>query len=86
MASGKKKSDTRTPHFESTLMQLESLIDTLEQNDTSLEDSLSAFKCGITLTRDAQKALALAEQEVLTLVEENSELVTQEFHNDDIEE
>jgi exodeoxyribonuclease VII small subunit len=64
----------RRPGFEETLTELESLVDTLEKGDLSLEDSLTAFERGIRLTRDCQKALDEAEQKVRVLSERPDEI------------
>lgn len=86
MTSSKEKSSKQTFNFESSLTQIESLIDTLEHNDTSLENSLSAFEKGIKLTRAAQKTLSEAEQKVQTLLEEGGEPAIQNFSEEDIDQ
>ena len=69
MAAKKKKKST---DFESTIAELENLVDEMEHGDISLEDSLKKFERGIELTRTCQKALQEAEQKVKMLVEKNS--------------
>ncbi|MEP1469836.1 MAG: exodeoxyribonuclease VII small subunit [Halieaceae bacterium] len=69
----KSKSDTETMVFESAITKLEAITNRLESEDTSLADSLASFEEGVTLTRDAQRALATAEQKVRLLLEENGE-------------
>jgi len=69
MAKTKKSVD-----FELALDQLEELVEEMEQGDLTLEESLKAFEQGIKLTRECQGALALAEQKVQMLIEENGEL------------
>ena len=59
--------DDPTPSFENALAELEALVDTLEQGDLSLEDSLKNFERGVTLTRTCQEALTQAEQKVRLL-------------------
>lgn len=63
------KKKTQRLSFENALAELESLVEQLEQGDTSLEDSLKRFERGIELTRTCQKALADAEQKVHILTE-----------------
>lgn len=53
--------------FEENLAELEALVDTLEQGDLTLEQSLAAFERGVLLTRTCQKALDAAEQKVRIL-------------------
>src|SRR5690606_37039438 len=50
--------------FETSLAELQTLVERLESGELSLEDSLGAFEQGIRLTRDCQAALAQAEQKV----------------------
>jgi len=52
------------PDFEKMLAELEKLVVKLEQSDLSLDESLSAFKHGIELTRQCQSVLDNAQQTV----------------------
>ncbi len=61
----RKKSE---PNFEKSLEELEKLVETMENGDISLEDSLKHFERGIELTRLCQKSLKEAEQKVEILV------------------
>jgi exodeoxyribonuclease VII small subunit len=77
----KKKSDT--PSFEEALSELESLVETMEKGELSLDESLKSFERGIELTRTCQQALKEAEQkvEILTAKTPNAEL--EPFESDD---
>ena len=55
--------------IESTFAKLESVIEKLEDQQTSLQTSLGAFEEGIKLTRQAQRSLREAEQKVTLLLE-----------------
>ncbi len=55
---------TSTLNFEKALRELETLVESMEQGDLSLEDSLKAFERGVELTRTCQKSLDEAEQKV----------------------
>lgn len=57
--------------FEAALAELEQLVETMEQGDLTLEQSLKDFERGIQLTRSCQKALSEAEQKVQILLEKN---------------
>ena len=59
--------NTPTQSFEDALTELESLVDTLEHGELTLEQSLAAFERGVKLTRTCQKALDVAEQKVRIL-------------------
>jgi exodeoxyribonuclease VII small subunit len=65
----KKPVDSTPPTFEQALTELESIVDSLEKGDMSLEESLTAFERGIGLTRTCQQALDAAEQRVRILTE-----------------
>lgn len=69
----------KTPDFEQSLKELESLVQQMEQGDLSLEDSLQAFEEGVSLTRECQSILAQAEQKVQVLMESGGELSTEPF-------
>jgi exodeoxyribonuclease VII small subunit len=69
--------------FETSLAQLQGLVERLESGELSLEDSLTAFEQGIGLTRDCQSALAQAEQKVQQLLERDGELEEVPFDTDD---
>ena len=55
-------------NFEDSLAKLESIVDALEDNDVSLEESVKKFEEGIKLVRDCQKQLKEAELKVNKLM------------------
>lgn len=57
----------KQPDFEQSLERLESIVDSLEAGELSLEESLKVFEEGVALTRNCQKALNEAEQRVKQL-------------------
>ena len=65
--------------FETTMSELESLLEKMEQGEFSLEDSIKQFERGMTLARMCQKALRVAEQKVLKLTEDGSKETLEEF-------
>ncbi len=72
----KRKTNVR---FEQALEELEKLVETMEQGDISLEESLKSFERGIKLTRTCQLALKEAEQKVQILLNENGETTLRPF-------
>jgi exodeoxyribonuclease VII small subunit len=70
--------------FEDALSKLETLVDTLEQGDLSLDDSLKHFEHGIALHRTCHEALTEVEQKVRILesLEDNATLVPFGPNND----
>ena len=68
-----RKSTKKQPDFETALTELEELVETLEQGDISLEESLKLFERGVTLTRSCQTSLKDAEQKVQILLDKTGE-------------
>tara|TARA_B100001121_G_scaffold165543_1_gene144709 strand:+ start:497 stop:712 length:216 start_codon:yes stop_codon:yes gene_type:complete len=64
-------------NFEDSLAQLESIVDALEDNDVSLEESVKKFEEGIKLVKDCQKQLKEAELKVNKLMGDG-EILNQE--------
>lgn len=71
--------NTSIKNFEQNLEELESLVETLESGELSLEDALNHFEQGIKKTQACQKALHAAEQRVQVLVEKNGALGYEAF-------
>ena len=55
-------------NFEDSLAKLEGIVDALEDNDVSLEESVKKFEEGIKLVKDCQKQLKEAELKVNRLM------------------
>ncbi len=64
-------------NFEDSLAKLESIVDALEDNDVSLEESVKKFEEGIKLVKDCQKQLQEAELKVNKLMSDG-EILDQE--------
>ncbi|MCI0490284.1 MAG: exodeoxyribonuclease VII small subunit [Blastocatellia bacterium] len=54
--------------FESSLKELERIVEQLEEGDLPLEKSLELFEQGVRLSRDCQKRLDEAERKVEILL------------------
>jgi exodeoxyribonuclease VII small subunit len=77
--------DDTGPDFESSLEELEALVERLEQGDLPLEDALRSFERGVALTRQCQAVLATAQQKVDILLAQGgpaAERRTREFRPD----
>ena len=59
------------PNLEISLKEINTLIESMEQGDLSLEHSLEKFERGITLIKHCQKVLQEAEQKVQILIQDN---------------
>lgn len=55
--------------FDEALKELEALVESLEQGDLPLDESLARFERGVRLARECRDALNTAEQRVQVLVE-----------------
>ncbi|RUA05785.1 MAG: exodeoxyribonuclease VII small subunit [Gammaproteobacteria bacterium] len=58
---------TKKFDFNKGLEKLESIVQTMEEGNLSLEDSLKYFEDGVKLTRQCQTALSEAEQKIAVL-------------------
>ena len=68
--------------FEDALSELESLVETMEKGELSLEESLASFERGVALTRRCQQALRAAEQKIEILSANSSEAELEPFQGD----
>ena len=69
MAKEDKKID-----FESSLKELESIVEKLEDENIILEDSVKSFEEGVNLVKQCQKQLQDAELKVKKLLDDGSSL------------
>ncbi len=70
---------TKTPDFEKAMQELEQLVETMENGDLSLDESLKLFEKGVKLTRQCQQSLQEAEQKVSILLKKNNNSTLTEF-------
>ena len=75
--------NTPPQSFEDALTELESLVETLEEGDLTLDKSLAVFERGIKLTRNCQKALDEAEQKVRILTGDSPDAELEPFESND---
>ncbi|MCP4995170.1 MAG: exodeoxyribonuclease VII small subunit [Gammaproteobacteria bacterium] len=76
------KKNESSPSFEQALAELETMVDTLEKGELSLEESLHSFERGVKLTRICQQALKEAEQKVQILSSESLDAELDDFQNE----
>jgi len=69
--------------FEASLKELETLVETMEKGDLSLEDSLGHFERGVQLSRTCQQALKAAEQKVEILMKKSGQDDIAPFDSED---
>ena len=80
MSSNNKK---KSLNFESTLDEIEKIIESLEEGNLSLEDSIKAYERGISLTKACQKMLSEAELKIKKLSSKEGEDVSFEDISND---
>ena len=80
MSSNSKK---KSLNFESTLSEIEKIIESLEEGNLSLEDSIEAYEKGISLTKASQKMLSDAELKIKKLSSKEGEDVSFEDISND---
>ncbi len=68
--------------FETSLAELNTLVDQMERGDLTLEQSLQKFERGVALTRECQTALKNAEQTVKILTEQNTQANLDDYPNE----
>lgn len=78
-----KTKSSQVMDFESTLEQLEQLVQQMESGELGLEASLKAFERGVKLTRQCQTALKNAELKVqaLTADDKLEDLDLEDLHD-----
>lgn len=62
-----------TPDFESTLKELESIVNHLEAGDLPLEEALNEFETAVKLVQQGQERLQNAEQRIQILLNKNEQ-------------
>jgi len=71
--SAKKTTDNKeVASFETSLAELENLVERMEKGELSLEQALGDFQRGIELSRQCQQALQQAEQKVQILLNKSN--------------
>lgn len=74
----------KTLDFETSLEQLEAIVESLEDGNLNLEESLKSFEKGIKITRECQQALKSAEQRVrLLTTQPDGTVVSSDFTTED---
>jgi exodeoxyribonuclease VII small subunit len=72
---------TKLPDLETSLSEINLLIEQMEQGESTLEQSLAHFERGISLIKHSQKILQDAEQKVLLLMKSNGEETLTDYEN-----
>ena len=65
--------------FEESLNELDSIVQSLEQGELSLESSMALFERGLNLSQVSQSKLQDAEQKIKILLEKNGQAELSDF-------
>ena len=69
--------------FESSLAELEKIVEQLENGDLALEDSLKLFETGVKLSRECRERLSDAERRIEVLMKDgDGKLILSEISPD----
>jgi exodeoxyribonuclease VII small subunit len=63
----------KTPDLETSITEINTLIEQMEQGELTLEQSLERFERGVALIKHCQKVLQEAEQKVQILMLDNGD-------------
>ena len=73
---------TSTPDFETAMKELEQIVESMENDQLTLDESLKQFESGVELSRICQTNLKNAEQKVEQLIKKHGELVIEPFNDE----
>ena len=79
------KKAEKLPSLEASLAEITQLIDKMEKDEQTLDQSLSQFERGISLIKHCQKILVDAEQKIQILTQNNNNKDTLMPYGDDDE-
>jgi len=68
------------PDFETAMKELEGIVESMENDPLTLDESLKQFERGVELSRICQTNLKKAEQKVEQLVKKHGEMVIEPFN------
>ena len=68
-----------TLSYEQALSKLEQIVQSLERGEGSLDEALSKFQEGMTLSRQCAERLTVAEEAIQKVVEQSGNLILEPF-------
>ena len=68
--------------FEKEVRQLEKLLDDMENEELSLEESIQKFEQGVRLVKKCQRALDRAEQKIKVLMKNGDKMELKDYRPD----
>ena len=80
------KKQSKLPDLEKSMTEITQLIETMEQGELTLDQSLGHFERGIHLVKHCQKILEEAEQKVQILIQNNKQDTLADYGDADTDE
>ena len=65
--------------YEENIAQIDEILDKLESEELSLDDSISEYEKAIKLIKDSEKLLEAGEGKVMKVLEKNGKLEMEKF-------
>ena len=65
--------------YEENITQIDEILEKLESEELSLDDSISEYEKAIKLIKDSEKLLELGEGKVMKVLEKNGKVEMEEF-------
>lgn len=66
-------------NFETSMEQLEKIVQELEKGDLNLDDSIKKFEEGMKISRDCNKFLEGAEKKITVLINDGNEITEEDM-------
>ena len=75
------KQNKKQNTLESSLEKLEDIVDTLESNKITLDDTIKLYKEGIVLIKHCESKIIEAEKQIKVLVKDNDKFIEMDIEN-----
>ena len=69
--------------FEESIEELEKIVDSLENDELNLDDSIAKFEQGMKIAKDCNKKLEEAEKKITVLLNENGNIKEEDFTSEE---
>lgn len=66
-------------NFETSMEQLEKIVQELEKGDLNLDDSIKKFEEGMKISKECNKLLENAEKKITVLINNNDNITEEDF-------
>ena len=70
---------TKKQSYEENITQIDEILEKLENEELSLDDSISEYEKAIKLIKDSEKLLEAGEGKVMKVLEKNGKVQMEEF-------